>query len=374
MKLSKLAKLSLIATLSFALAIPTLTTASAAFKWDTATSASQGGGITALAAACKKEGQLNVIALPRDWANYGLLLDGFKTLYGVKIDEANPGAGSEDEITAAVTNKGTMRSPDVFDIGTATADKYAGKDTFAPYKVKTWNYIQGASTGSPTGEFTPAYGGTLTIGYNGDLGTITSLDDLFDAKFKGKVALNGDPLVSSTALNGVFFINKALGGTFTDVSKGVAYFKKLKSLGNFINVKPSQTTIAAGQTQVIIDNLYNALAVKIAFAKLGKTWKTYTPTGLANTYTQAISLWAPHPACARLWLEYVLSETGARAWADGGATPSLWVWMIKTNRAHATGIETIGRSKISAPRVNADQQIAARVYLKTAWPDAVGTS
>ena len=28
--------------------------------------------------AAKKEGELNVIALPRDWANYGELLDGFK--------------------------------------------------------------------------------------------------------------------------------------------------------------------------------------------------------------------------------------------------------------------------------------------------------
>ena len=374
MKFSKLTSGSVAAALVVALAIPVISAPSASAKTDFSkiTSASQGGGVTGLAAACKKEGQLNVIALPHYWANYGEMISGFAKAYGVKVDEANPEGSSQEEIDAAVTLKGTNRSPDVFDIGLAVAVKYLGTGTFAPYKVKSWKYLQGAAAVSTSGEVTPNYTGTMTIGYSGSLGTITKLNDLLDPKFKGKIALNGDPLGSSAAMNGIFMINKALGGTFDDVSKGVAFFKKLADAGNFINVNPTEATIASGQTPVVIDNGYIQANVVKQMAAAGQVWKTFTPASVGSTYNSAISAWAPHPACARLWMEYTLGETGANVFATGGATPTLWVWLVKTRRASAEGAASIGKSKVVAEAATAAQTAAARVYLKTAWPEAVG--
>jgi len=375
-KFSKLTSGSVAAALVVALAIPVVqsSSASAATDYSKVTSASQGGGLGLLAAACKKEGQLNVIALPLYWANYGDMINGFKAAYGVKVDEANPEGSSQEEIDAAVTNKGTNRSPDVFDVGLAIAVKYLGTGTYAPYKVKNWSSLQFAATVDPSAQVTPNYTGTMTIGYSGTLGTITKLDDLLDPKFKGKIALNGDPQGSSAAMNGIFMINKALGGTFDDVTKGVAFFAKLKAAGNFINVNPTEATIASGQTPVVIDNGYIQAGVIKQMAAAGKVWKMYTPAAVGSTYNSAVSAWAPHPACARLWLEYTLSEVGAEIWAKGGATPTLWIKMLKTGRASAAGKASIGNSKIVAEKASSDQTAKARLYLKTAWPAAVGTN
>ena len=63
-------------------------------------------------------------------------------------------------------------------------------------------------------------------------------------------------------------------------------------------------------------------------AAAGKVWKMYTPASVGSTYNSAVSAWAPHPACARLWMEYTLGETGATIWAKGGATPTLWVQLL----------------------------------------------
>src|ERR1019366_2023541 len=42
--------------------------------------------MTALVAAAKAEGKLNVVALPNNWANYGNILKGFKAKYGITIN------------------------------------------------------------------------------------------------------------------------------------------------------------------------------------------------------------------------------------------------------------------------------------------------
>ena len=61
-----------------------------------ATSAADFGGMDGLVAAAKKEGELNVIALPPDWANYGAIIKSFADKYGIKVNSAQPDAASQD--------------------------------------------------------------------------------------------------------------------------------------------------------------------------------------------------------------------------------------------------------------------------------------
>jgi putative spermidine/putrescine transport system substrate-binding protein len=374
-KFNKLTRSAVVLSVAAVLAVPTFaaTSANAASKASTWTTAKDAGGLKGLAAACKKEGQLNIIATPRDWANYGEIIDNFKKVYKVKIDSNIPDGSSQDEIDQANKLKGTKRSPDVYDIGTTVGYKYI--DThYAPYFVSNWAQIPNEKK-DPKGRLTANYTGVLTVGYDGALGTITKLDDLLDPKFKGVVALNGDPTKASAGLNGLFMTSIANGGSFNDISKGVEWFKKLKAAGNFINVDPTPATIESGQTRVVFDWTYNAKSVTDKFKAVGKSWKTFTPTGAAvgSFYNVGVSSWAPHPACGRLWMEYVLSPAGSNSWAKGGAVPALWPWMIKGKTASADAIAVIGSGTSVANSANADQLTAANTYLVANWAAAVGT-
>src|SRR5918911_2884894 len=88
-----------------------------------------------LIAAAKKEGQLNVIALPHDWANYGEIISTFKRKYGLKMDEANPNGSSSQENQAIRSLKGNSRAPDVVDVGPSFAIAGANEGLYKPYKV-----------------------------------------------------------------------------------------------------------------------------------------------------------------------------------------------------------------------------------------------
>ena len=71
-----------------------------------ATSAEDFGGMDALVEAAQEEGELNVIALPPDWANYGEMLDTFSEKYGIEINSASPDGSSQDELNAVESQRG----------------------------------------------------------------------------------------------------------------------------------------------------------------------------------------------------------------------------------------------------------------------------
>jgi len=110
-------------------------------NWSTASSVSAGGGMAALVAAAKKEGTLNVITLPSNWANYGTIMKDFTAKYGIKINDANSDGSSQDDLNAVNQLKGPDRPPDVLDMGTAFAVKGAQQGILAPYKVVSWGSI-----------------------------------------------------------------------------------------------------------------------------------------------------------------------------------------------------------------------------------------
>jgi putative spermidine/putrescine transport system substrate-binding protein len=336
-------------------------------KAKTATSASECGGMDALIAAAKSEGKLNVIALPRDWANYGALLDGFAAKYGIKITSDNPDGSSQDEVNAVKQLGSTSRAPDVLDVGMAVA--LANTNLFGPYKVQTWDDIL-TSQKESTGLWVQDYGGFMSIGYDSSkVPEIKSIDDLFGAQFKGKVALNGNPKQANAALNGVMMANLAAGGSLDDISKGVDFFHRLKQAGNFSKTQATTATVKNGTTPVVFDWDY----LSAGHGKDVPAWKVFVPTNaiLGGYYAQAISKQAPHPAAARLWEEYLYSDEGQNLWLAGLARPVRQAAMEKSGKIDAAAAAKLPPVNGTPQFMSDAQSTKAKDYVVAHWDAAI---
>jgi putative spermidine/putrescine transport system substrate-binding protein len=336
-----------------------------------ATSATDLGGMEPLVTAAKKEGQLNVIALPPDWANYGAIIKGFGDKYGIKVNSAQPDASSQAEINAADQLKGQDKAPDVFDLGAAVATANVAK--FAPYKVATWADIPDALKDA-NGTWANDYGGYMSIGYDSakvpDPATIA---DLLKPAYKGKVALNGDPTEAGAAFSGVVMAALGSGGSAEDIAPGVDFFGRLKKAGNFLPVDPTPATIQSGQTPVVID--WDYLNVAQGAKLTGKlNWKTIVPAGavLGSYYVQAVSKDAPHPAAARLWEEYLYSDEGQNLWLKGSARPVRADAMVKAGTIDRTAYAALPKAEGTPVFLTDAQTAKAKQYLSANWAKAVG--
>ena len=89
------------------------------------------------------------------------------------------------------------------------------------------------------GYWTGDYWGAISIGYNANLVNDAAEDvrrTCSSRTYKGKVALNGSPLTSGSAVAGVFAAALANGGSLNNVHPGIDFFAKLKAVGNWIPV------------------------------------------------------------------------------------------------------------------------------------------
>ncbi|MCH4159006.1 MAG: ABC transporter substrate-binding protein [Bifidobacterium minimum] len=332
-------------------------------KSASATSAEDFGGMDALVKAAKAEGKLTLIACPDDWANWGKIIKLFEKKYGIDINSTNPDASSAEEIKAAKNLKGQSNAPDVFDLGAAVAT--TSTDYFAPYKVTRWSSIPDDNKES-SGLYVNDYTGVMSIGYDSSkVPRPTSVDDLLKSAYKGKVAINGDPTQAGAAFAAVGWVTLQEGGTLDDYSTGINFFRKLNKAGNFLTVSATSSTIASGETPVVIDWNY----LNVAAAEQNANYKTVVLPNKAYGayYNQAINKDAPHPAAARLWQEFVFSDDVQNLFLKSGALPVLAKSMTDAGTIDKAALKKAGGLPDDIAIATSAQTTAANTLLADTW-------
>jgi putative spermidine/putrescine transport system substrate-binding protein len=334
------------------------------------TSLADFGALDDLVAAAQAEGTLNVIALPRDWANYGKMLDTFSQKYDIEINSATPDGSSQDELDAVTSQRGQDRAPDVLDVGTSFAQQAAAQDLLAPYQVATWDEIPDGQKDTD-GRWVNDYGGYISIGCNATVVDTcpTSFADLLDPRYAGQVALNGDPTQAAAAFAAVWAASLSNGGDLDDIGPGIDFFTGLKASGNFNPVGVTPATVASGETPLALDWDYLNAAGTADLAAQGVEWQVNVPTdGLyGGYYSQAISAYAPHPAAARLWQEFLYSDEGQNIWLEGGARPARLPAMQDVGTADADALAALPQVEGTAEFPSAEQLTAAQQVVATRW-------
>lgn len=335
----------------------------------TATSLADFGSLEALEEAAKAEGQLNVIALPRDWANYGEILDLFAEKYPeITINEASPDASSAEEIQAAETNEGLDTAPDVFDLGLTVA--LQNTDRFAPYQVETWDDIP-AELKEPSGLFVGDYGGYMSIGYDSTkFPAPEALEDLLGAEYRGAVAINGDPTQAGAAFAAVGLATVQSDGTLDDFQPGIDFFAELDDAGNLLKVDVTSATVASGETPVVFDWDY----LNASHTAENPDWETVILPGVgyAGYYNQAINVDAPNPAAARLWQEFLYSDEVQNLWLKGGARPVRADAMAEAGTIDQDRFDALPASPDETVVPTEEQSTAAGELLGAEWASAIG--
>ena len=345
--------------------------------WNTVKSVQEAGGMDALVAAAKAEGMLNVITLPRDWCNYGEMMDTFSTKYGIQVNSLNPDGGSADEIQAIIDNKDNKgpQAPDVIDVGPAYGPLAKGQNLLAPYKVAPWDTIKG--TNDPDGYYYVDYSGVMVLEVNTDVvkDAPKSYKDLLDPKYKGQVALAGDPRASNQAAQSVYAAALANGGSLDNIQPGLDFFKQLNTSGNLLPLIADSGPIGKGETPITFQWSWNAYANKDNFKGNPNIEIVYpSDVNWGGYYYQAISAYAPHPAAARLWEEYLYSDEGQTLWVKGYCAPARLADLTSRNVLSEELKAKLPDAKLLADSIvpSGDQLTAARAAVKDQWDSVVG--
>jgi putative spermidine/putrescine transport system substrate-binding protein len=332
--------------------------------------------------ACKTEGMVTIIATPASWANYGEIFKLFETTTGVKINSLDENAGSADELAAIEANKGNKgpQAPDIVDVGYAYGQQGIDKGYYQAYKVSTWDKIPdkvlGLPAKDPTGLWIGGYYGVMVLEVNTAVvkNVPQNWADLLKPEYKGQVALTGDPRSSNQAAQSVFAASLANGGSLDNVQPGLDFFKKVNDAGNFVPVIAKVGTVAQGATPIVLAWDYNAFGDKDSLAGNPALSIVYPSPTIASMYVQAISAYAPHPNCAKVWMEILHSDQGQLAWMKGYAHGVHQVDMESRGVIPADLKAKLPASTAFASAVSPspDQLTKARDAIKTGWDKTVG--
>ncbi len=327
--------------------------------------------------ACKAEKKVNLIALPDEWANYKGILQSFRDKYpGVENPVASPDISSQEELDAINNLKGQADMPDNIDVSPAKAADAITQGLWEPYKPSSWDQIPD-NLKDPANNWIAAYYGVMAITTNTSIvkEAPKTWADLKDPKYKGQVALNGDPTKAGSAFAAVMAASLANGGSADDIMPGIQYFADLKKSGNLIPTEVTKQTVLSGDTPIALDWSYNVPGLRADLEKAGLTVETAFPSDgvYGGYYAQGVVKGSPHPNCAKLWVEHILSDEGALGYLEGGAMPARYAALVDSGKISADQMANLPPADVLAKVsfLTADQVAKANTVLQENWAKMV---
>ncbi len=272
----------------------------------------------------KKEGELQAIGIPPEWADYADILAGYTKNYGVPVSFKVEAEYSSAQELVVFKNSKQHAHGDIGDVGFKFGPQAIQQGLVTPYKHAHWDDID-ASLKDPNGNWCTEYYGAQAFIVNTDIvkKPPTSFQDLLNNDYKNMVGIDGDPRQANDAFLAVFSAALAHGGSLDNIQPGIDFFAKLKQKGNFTVARSSDANIAKGEVAIAVMWDYLGLGFRDTFkGKPNLSIAIPLDASIAGPYVSIVNKTAPHPFAARLWIEYIFSDEGQLFYLKGYAHPA----------------------------------------------------
>nr|HET6901654.1 extracellular solute-binding protein [Ktedonobacteraceae bacterium] len=281
----------------------------------------------------KKEGSLQAIGIPPEWADYKDILAGYSSKY-VPVDykaEAEYSSAQELEVF-----KNSIHHPhgDIGDVGFKFGPTAIQQGLVTPYKHSYWDDIP-ANLKDPNGNWCTEYWGAQAFVINTDIvkNPPTSFKDLLNNSYKNMVGIDGDPRQANDAFIAVYSAALAQSGSMDDIQPGIDFFAQLKKKGNFTPARSSVANMSKGEVAIGIMWDYLGLGFRDQLAgKPNLSIVIPSDASIAGPYVSIVNKTAPHPYAARLWMEYIFSDEGQLFYLTGYAHPARYQKLVSTGK------------------------------------------
>ncbi len=295
----------------------------------------------------KKEGKLEAIGIPPEWADYKDILSGYTSKYVTVQYQAEAEFSSAQELEVFKNSKKHPHG-DIGDVGFKFGPQAIQQGLVTPYKHSKWADVPDALK-DPDGNWCTEYWGTQAFVINTDLvkNPPASFKDLLSGNYKNMVGIDGDPRQANDAFIAVYSAALAMSGSLDDIQPGIKYFADLKKTGNFTAARSNIANITKGEVAIAI--MWDYLGLGFRDQLNGKpNLKVVIPSdgSIAGPYVSIINKTAPDPYAARLWIEYIFSDEGQLNYLKGYAHPARYDKLVADNKVPA---------ELSAKLPNAEQ-------------------
>lgn len=289
-----------------------------------------------LVANAKKEGKLEAVGVPPEWADYADILQGYASKYVPVQYKAEAEYTSAQELEV-FTNSKHHAHGDIGDVGFKFGPQAIKAGLVTPYKHANWNDIP-VDLKDPDGNWCTEYWGTQAFVVNTDIvkNVPTSFKELLSGDYKNMVGIDGDPRQANDAFIAVYSAALATSGSIDNIQPGVDFFTQLKKKGNFSSARANIANMTTGE--VAIGIMWDYLGLGFRDQLKGKpNLKVLIPSdgSIAGPYVSVVNKTAPNPFAARLWIEYLFSDEGQLFFLKGYAHPARYKQLTAAGKVPA---------------------------------------
>lgn len=255
---------------------------------------------------------------PKEWANYGEVLNAFTQKTGVKAPNDPKNSG---QTLAALQAEASSPAADVAYYGITFGIQAEAADVTAAYVPERSAEIP-PELKDDNGHWTTVHTGTIAFLVNRDkldgAPVPKSWADLLKPEYKGKVGYL-DPTQAAVGYNVATAVNQALGGTLDDFGPGLDYLKKLKANGAVTPAQTATAKVAQGEIPILIDADFNGYKLKAEGAPVDVVIPA--EGSIQIPYVVSLVKKSPNSAAGKALIDYLLSEEGQKLFAKGFVRP-----------------------------------------------------